>query len=704
MKLTQETLEAVLQQGDEKKCLALFKNATEEERRSVAEMALAWLKQQEKNAFIQTNNGVFTRNPLLTAAEVALLASCSLGQLRKLGGRGVPQAEIAYQILTDRRPPWIDDWVEMVLKLNARHREIVCQLVRDGLCKSPQHENYLLGMFDRWWFDRKKYSSLKDRLLDEPGFFDHLVWRLFEIEGGGEFSLAAHDSGSQTINEIAATNRWDVALKTLAEEGKLPRARLLDASLDTLERDFAQFRAGWFSRFHEFMQPTLEEREERTKRYLHLLASKIPPTVSFALNALTILEKADRLSPEAVVQHIEPALFARQKGTVQTALKMLDRAAKARPKCRRETAKVAATALGHEAADVQGAALDLIERHGDAKDEELTVLLRGKIDQMAASQRSRLQEWLGASTKHEEKVEVAVDVDEFVKRIKTLDKKLAKLAGVQQALAAVRTTSAHVPALEFDGTEIPRLDPDKKIQPIQDLDELIDCFAAVLENPDQIDDVERVLDGVSRLCDQRPDNFAVRVGPLRKRASQLMRRSHLGPFLGWGAAGDLCGLAVSWLSGTALDPKVLPRVRDKWKRLCVQYPVIDGVPVESSLSAAEGTATVFLSERALAVARRAAARAAAPLLSAPTHARFWIDPRALVERMRAWEQLDQTPDVFDQVQALLRLAPDHRAAALRQASSLNGEYGAAVRYALGATGVKIVLLPLQSRKHRSARS
>src|SRR5262249_28305727 len=145
--------------------------------------------------------GTIVRNALLTTAEVAVLSACSLAQLRKLGWRGIPTYDLAYQVLADRRPPWIDDWADLALTAHARFRDVVSQLVRDGLCQLPSHENYLLGMFSRWWLG-DKYLSLKDRLLDEPGFLDQLVWRLFEVEGGGEFSLAAHDSGSQTVNEI----------------------------------------------------------------------------------------------------------------------------------------------------------------------------------------------------------------------------------------------------------------------------------------------------------------------------------------------------------------------------------------------------------------------------------------------------------------------------------------------------------------------
>ena len=43
----------------------------------------------------------------------------------------------------------------------------------------------------------------------------------------------------------------------------------------------------------------------------------------------------------------------------------------------------------------------------------------------------------------------------------------------------------------------------------------IDVCAALLEGPLRTDDLERAFDGISRLCSERPDDFATRIEPLR---------------------------------------------------------------------------------------------------------------------------------------------------------------------------------------------
>src|SRR6202035_4044581 len=100
----------------------------------------------------------------------------------------------------------------------------------------------------------------------------------------------------------------------------------------------------------------------------------------------------------------------------------------------------------------------------------------------------------------------------------------------------------------------PRLDPDMRIKPIGELDDLIDVFAHVLEEPDDPMEVERVLDGISRLCDQRPDDFAARTGPLRKRALDRLAKLSTAPFIRCGGRAHLCGVSRASLCGDVVVP------------------------------------------------------------------------------------------------------------------------------------------------------
>src|SRR5437870_5462150 len=99
MPLTAEKLQVVLQEGDEKACLTLFTGATERERQAVAELASRWLQEQWAGRVVQTGPGKFSLNRLLPAAQVAVLAACSLSQLKKHGWHAIPTDELAYPVL-----------------------------------------------------------------------------------------------------------------------------------------------------------------------------------------------------------------------------------------------------------------------------------------------------------------------------------------------------------------------------------------------------------------------------------------------------------------------------------------------------------------------------------------------------------------------------------------------------------------------------
>jgi len=70
------------------------------------------------------------------------------------------------------------------------------------------------------------------------------------------------------------------------------------------------------------------------------------------------------------------------------------------------------------------------------------------------------------------------------------------------------------------------------------------------------------------------------------------------------------------------------------------------------------------------------------LLAAPTHRRGWIDPRELVRRVKETQSERLNLRKADLIQSLLRLAPDHRNAALAQAADIPGPCGRVVRWAL----------------------
>jgi hypothetical protein len=682
--MSQEKLTQILKEGDTKACLKFFDRLSEEDRQGYAGQVKTWFKSLSRNSFLETKPSTFERNPLLEAADVAVQACCSLTDLKRFGGRALPADELQLEIFTARRSEWLDDWATWLCEVVPHRWPLVRRFVRQGLCRAPETDHYILGMIVGLCAFHDNKNTIYTALLEDPELLEKDVWRLFEVEGEKEFCLASRDKYSR------GDNHWTYALVRLAREKQLARARLLDTSLDSLQRDFAQFHAGWFSQFHEALEPTVQERQERCAAYLALLASKIPPTVSFALKALRILAAEDKVDSKALIEAIRPALWTRHKGTVGMALQLLEETARKHADLRSQIGMVTVEALAHESPDVQKHALGLLEKYATPIAAELAKALSERLDHVAASQRARLQELIAVnapaaeeepSVSHSTHRSDGAQEKALRQRAKSLDKKWCALAGVDDLLSALEENSDLIPALGLDPLAIPRLDPGRRIQPIEDLDELIEVFAHVLEEPDDPMEVERVLDGVSRLCTQRPDDFAARTGPLRKRAMERLAKLFAGPFVGCGALADLCGVARAWLHGEVVLP--VKKGAHQFDKTLHAYQYDNSKRVVEFLIYHLPTARTFLSHRALALAQRIAIPQSAPLLAVSTHAGGWIDPRELVQRALLSDSRKQVADPIDQIQALLRLAPDHRDTAMKEARKIAGEFGAAVRYALG---------------------
>lgn len=391
------------------------------------------------------------------AVTVGLLATASASELKKLSFfPSIKKIELI-EVIRKLEPEWTQDIVDHFVEDRTLYVGMFQPLWDAGLCARPESDGIILNYYSHWG---RRFGGVDDAVMLQGD-----VWRFFEVEGGGEDSLANHDKFLKRGEE-----GWADRLKRYSEEGKLDRQRLLDASLDALQRDFAQYRAGWYSRFHVLMAPTPDEMAARSDRYLRLLGSSVPPTVSFAMKCVQTLDKAGVIEPEKLIDSLEPALQARAKGTVLAALKLLLSASKRQPKLRVKAAPMAVLALISEDAGVQGKALDAIETLGtDAVVQDLT----DYVELVAPSVRLRI----------------------------------TALAGV---------------AIERQPDALPDAAPiaAQPVIPVASADAALALFLKVLEDPRDPFEAERAIDGISRFGTALQEDGKA-LSPLRKRAKQV---------------------------------------------------------------------------------------------------------------------------------------------------------------------------------------
>ena len=276
---------------------------------------------------------------------------------------------------------------------------LVRRLVVSGVVERPEGDAYtrsmVVGIGGVKGYQR--LESVYEGLRADPELLDDELWRIFEVEVGAELANAQvwsyKEANDPTKGYERHGNRWTYALVRVAADDRLHRARLLDASLDALSRDFRPSTLGWYANVHEALEPTREERELRLERYLALLAVPAPAAMKAGLAGLRAA--GDAVPAEGLALVAPGALTQKQKNIAVETLALLAEAAVREPRALPVVLDAVAQALGHERADVQERALALLEN--EAADAPRATLL-GLVDAVSPTLRERVAALVGVQT------------------------------------------------------------------------------------------------------------------------------------------------------------------------------------------------------------------------------------------------------------------------------------------------------------------
>ncbi|MGE0491238.1 MAG: DUF6493 family protein [Vulcanimicrobiota bacterium] len=570
--------------------------------------ALACLSEKQRKELDETAHQLYQHPPAdrdqarkrYDAVRLAVLGLCRSARVKSLflfGPAGFTTQVV--EVLSARRPSWAGKWLAHRLERDQSELsyQAIDELVARGVVQRPSGEGYyrLLANY------QQRELALSDWLRQNRRVTEHELWQLFSIE-----STAFNSYFDEEKPPWPGYESWTTALVKLSDEGLLERDRLLDHGLAALGRDFKQNQLSGFRKFLERLKPTDDELAARQSGLRELLASPTSHVVNFGLTCLGRLGRYKRLEVEPLMTAVEPALSHSTKGTAMKALKLVARVG--------DPAPLAARALAHPSVDVQKLALDLVERSGRAAE-----LLVGKIEFLAAS----------------------------------LVPQARELAGQTRA-RAVSVELGPPPSEAREWQALPELE---RLEPIADVEELIDRVAAAMESVEDGEEVELLLDGIGRLGPSRPPDFELRTAALRVRlesqpASEVVR-----------------GLAASW-SGL---PSALRDLLLTWFTGKLHY-----TPHNSYYKPAP--AGRFLEARVRAISQRLARGVVTPSLALPTHRGGWIEPRKLIGRA---VELGHDFPREELMAAFLRLAPEGRDDALEAAAGLASTVGLLTRFALG---------------------
>lgn len=574
-----------------------------------------------------------------------------------------PYEQAAVQILADRKPDWADDWLlqqiegtELLLSW-----PIVRRLIREGVCRTPDSEAYvrLVARF-----------GLGANFDEDPDLLED-AWRLLQVPTHA-FSFVAQVKPQQVATWEETPGRyWPQIFYYYAHRGRIDRGRLLDELLKALWGEFVATERAGLMHFHELLRPTESERLERQRAYIDLLRNPAATTVTFALGVVKSLVNVDSLDAGAALKTLPAVFELTSKSQPKAALALLKTLARKHPGLKSQAIDVAMRGLSHREADVQLAAVKCLEAwRDDGVASDRLLELRGLV---SPGVRPALEQLLSAIASNSEILvppdpaetfEPQSSVSELRSRVTQIDRRINAAWRLEESLAAIEVGDLPPPAdIDASPYVLPGL---SQVTPIADVEELIDAVAQAFEKIESPMEIERILDGLSRFGLERGGDFMARTNALRKRIHEVDTQMRLNSLLGvrfiFLSMFDLLGRWLGIRSGE----------HPGWLRSFLQTNKGYTVPIYQVLDL-----------RADLIRSRLNENKCGALLSFPTHEHGWIDPRVFVARLKQIEANEQRAMRVDFRYALLRLAPDFRDEAIRDAAQLPEPVGRIVRYALG---------------------
>ena len=583
-------------------------------------------KALKKKVFPGTFRNVFALN-----AQCAMLACCPLSRVKDMElwhWRREFHTAIT-KTLIDRNPVWLGDWVEHQLDQDTTVLpwNIVQPIIRSGAIGVPSSVGFtsLIANYFIHWVNAfaVNYIPLSTRLIENLDLIEAHIYRFYEIESRA-FIPGHNDNRKEKVEGYESI--FD-AINLLVRDGYINKKRLIEASFNGLSSSLAAHQVARFVRAHEQLALTDDEICDHESKYRQLLGSRTGSAVLLAIKMLYKVEKAKKLDSTAFLHAAPPVFELEVKGPAIKTLKLAKRIEKKQPALRNAVCTLALHALSHRSSDVQELALDLI---GTELNPEQKTAARDAYPLLPATSQHRLSNILGQEIQHEDTKPVeAPALDEVFDALSPLSPRLKHRLGLENTDPFARFPDP----VNYRITDTSILPNIEKIDALQTVESLIDATSHAVETVESADEIERILDGLSRLCDQQPDDFNVRSASLLKRVIDTKKSESVsGLTMGWGdLARSFRNLLLTWLTGEYHDTQP-------------SWATSPSLPLRLTV------------QRLKELKRRLYTKNAGPLLAAPTHHQGWIDPVTFVQRLQQLDGGWKATHRFDLTQALLRIA------------------------------------------------
>ncbi|MDT9687662.1 DUF6493 family protein [Streptomyces sp. P9(2023)] len=384
-----KNLVTAVREGRFEEVPGLLKELTPEERKS----ALAELKSLRTEVrgwgWERWNEQV----PIQKALRVAG-AGChtgAAGAAAWIGGRdladwGRTTTSQVLEVLVDRDPAWLGDVAQRLAERPAvaeNEYGLVRELVVRSGCAVPTTDAYVLG-----WTAAMTGPRLRDDLRADPQT-PTLAPRILDM-------IETPNRLTWSVGPEAPTH-WPTALVTLAAEGVLDRASLVDGCVARLLRGGRPRDLRFPLALLQLLDPTPEERRGRTADWIGMAADAPSPVAAYAQEILTGLADGGELSTPELVEMSAQVLFRTEKKLVRAQLTLLTKELRKGSGAAAELLPVVAEAFGHEDTGIQERALKLVGRYVSGVDEQVREELAGAAALLSPAHRQAAGELFGVS-------------------------------------------------------------------------------------------------------------------------------------------------------------------------------------------------------------------------------------------------------------------------------------------------------------------
>ncbi|MEV6329840.1 DUF6493 family protein [Streptomyces sp. NPDC051909] len=305
---------------------------------------------------------------------------------RDLTGWGQHTVDGVLDVLADRDPAWLADVAGRLADrpgiADDEYRLVHTLVVRSG-CPVPTTESYLLG-WTRTLTDHRLVARLRED-PQTPVLLPHVL-ALTETP----------DRLTWSVGPDAPTH-WPTALKTLADEGVLDRAVLVDGCVSRLLRGGRARDLRFPLALLQELGTTDEERRARIPDWLGMAADGPSPVAGHAQEILAELALDGGLTVTELAEMSGSVLFRSEKKLVRAQLTLVGKVLRREPGAAAELLPVVTDAFGHEDTALQERALALVGRHLKHVDEGVRSELSGAVDLLSPVHRRAAAELFGVA-------------------------------------------------------------------------------------------------------------------------------------------------------------------------------------------------------------------------------------------------------------------------------------------------------------------